>query len=102
MGSNTLSYKESITYLGLILDSKLTWDLQLKKPKRKSQNTAQFLVRLGIFYHKGRLELYNAFIYSRLNYGIEIYLNTTKSYTRKLFSIQNTSKFSSLNHFGQI
>ena len=52
MGNNTLSSKESTTYFGLILNSKLTWDLQIKKPKRKSQNTqntAQFLVRLGIF-----------------------------------------------------
>ena len=52
MGNNILSYKESTTDLGLILDSKLTWDLQIKETKKKSQNTAQFLVRSGIFYQK--------------------------------------------------
>ena len=50
MGNNTLSYKESTMYLGLILDSKLTWDLQIKETKKKLQSIAQFLVRLGIFY----------------------------------------------------
>ena len=35
MGNNTFSYKESTTYLGLILDSKLTWDLQIKETERK-------------------------------------------------------------------
>ena len=52
MGNNTSSYKESTTYLGLILDSKLTWYLQIKETKRKSQITALFLVRLGIFCQK--------------------------------------------------
>ena len=35
IGNNTLSYKESTTYLGSILDSKLTWDLQIKETKKK-------------------------------------------------------------------
>ena len=90
MGNNTLSYKESTTYLGLILDSKLTWDLQIKETKKKITKYCSIFSKVRHFLPKRcRLELYNAFIFSRLNYGIEICLNTTKSYTKKLLSTQN-------------
>ena len=36
-----------------------------------------------------RLALYNSFSFSRLNYGIELYLNTSKSYYKKLITGQN-------------
>ena len=88
--NNTLSYKESTTYLGLILDSKLTWDLQIKKTKKKITKYCSIFSKVRHFLPKRcRLELYNAFTFSRLNYRIEIYLNTTKSYTKKLLSIQS-------------
>ena len=99
MDSNTLSHKESTTYLGLILDSKLIWDLQIKKTKKKITKYCSIFSKVRYFLPKRcRLELYNALIFCRLNYGIEIYLKTTKRYTKKLLS----SKSSSLNHFGQI
>ena len=36
-----------------------------------------------------RKTVYNAFIFSRLNYGSEIYINTTKKYTNPLIVTQN-------------
>ena len=33
--------------------------------------------------------MYNAFIFSRLNYGSEMYLNTTKKYINPLIVTQN-------------
>ena len=90
MGNNTLSYKESTTYLGLILGSKLTWDLQIKETKKKITKYCSIFRKVRHFLSKTcRLQLYNAFIFSRLNYGIEIYLNATKGYTIKLLSTQN-------------
>ena len=84
IGDNTLSYKESTTYLGLILDSKLTWDLQIKETKKKITKYCSIFSKVRHFLPKRcRLELYSAFIFPRLNYGIEIYLNTTKSYIKK-------------------
>ena len=78
-GNNTLSYKESTTYFGLISDSKLTWDLQMKETKKKITKYFSIFSKVSHFSQKRcRLELYNAFIFSRFNYGIEIYLNTTE------------------------
>ena len=35
MGKNVLKYKENTSYLGLILDHKLTWETHIKKIKQK-------------------------------------------------------------------
>ena len=72
VGNNTLSYKESTTYLGLILDSKLTWDLQIEEIKKNITKYCSIFSKVKHFLPKRcRLELYNAFIFARLSYGIQ-------------------------------
>ena len=104
IGNNTLSYKESTTYPGLILDSKLTWDLQIKETKKKITNYCSIFSKVRHFLTKRcRLELYNAVIFSRLNYEIEIYLNVTKVTPKNYYPPRtDSSKSSRLNHFSQI
>ena len=90
MGGNKLSYKEITTYLGLIVDSKLTWKLQMKELIEKITKYCSIFSKVRHFLPKEcRLALYNSFIFSRLNYGIELYLNTNKSYYKKLITSQN-------------
>ena len=79
VGSNLLKYKETTKYLGIILDSNLTWESHIKEMNQK-------LIKYTGIFSKVRSCLpvacpktvYNAFIFSRLNYGSEIDVNTTK------------------------
>ena len=90
MGTKVLKYKENTRYLGLLLDHKLTWESHIKELNKK-------LVKYTGIFSKIRHCLpvschhtvYNAFISSRLNYGSEIYTNTTKKVIQPLVVTQN-------------
>ena len=90
VGSNVLKYRETTKYLGLILDGNLTWESHIKELNKK------LIQYTGIFSKIGHClpmtcckTVYNAFIFSRLNYGSEIYANTTKKYIQPLMVTQN-------------
>ena len=90
MGGNKLSYKEFTTYLRLIVDSKLSWELQMKELINKITKYCSIFSKVRHFLPKEcHLALYNSFIFSRLNYGIELYFSTNKSYYKKLITSQN-------------
>ena len=90
MGGNNMSYKEFTTYLSLIVDNKLTWELQMKELIKKITKYCSIFSKVRHFLPKEcRLALYNSFIFSRLNYGIKLYLNTSKSYYKKVITSQN-------------
>ena len=82
IGSNLLKYKATTKYLCIILDENLTWEGHTKELNQK------LIKYTGIFSSKVRYCLpmacqktvYNAFIFSRLNYGSEVYVNTKKKY----------------------
>ena len=85
IGSNLLKYKETTKYTGIILDSNRTWESHIKELNQK------LIKYTGIFSKVQyclpvacRKNVYNAFIFSRLNYGSEIYVNTTKTYIQTL------------------
>ena len=81
IGSNVLKYRETTKHLGLILEGNLTWKSHIKKLNK-------ILIQYTCIFSKIRhclpmtccKPVYNAFIFSRLNYGSEIYVNTTKKY----------------------
>ena len=92
MGGNKLSYKEFTTYLGLIVDSKITWELQMKELIKKITTFCSIFSKVKHFLPKeSRLALHSSIIFSRLICGIELYLNhnTSKSYYKKLITSQN-------------
>ena len=89
MGTKVLKYKENTRYLGLLLDHKLTWESHIKELNKK------LIKYTGIFSKirhclpvSCRHTVYNAFISSRLNYGSEIYTNTTKKVIQPLIVTQ--------------
>ena len=90
IGINTLTFKETTKYLGLLLDSKLTWENHIQELNKK-------MVKYTGIFSKVRHYLpitccktvYNAFMFSRLSYGSEIYFNTTKKYINPLIVTQN-------------
>ena len=90
IGSDVLKYRETTKYLSLILDGNLTWESHMKELNKK------LIQYTGIFSKIRRClpmtcckTVYNAFIFSRLNYGSEIYVNTTKEYIQPLMVAQN-------------
>ena len=90
MGSNVLKYKESTKYLGLILDSNLTWKSHIKELNQKLiKYTGIFSKVRYCLPSTCRKTVYSAFIFSRLNCGSEIYINTTKKYIQPLVVAQN-------------
>ena len=90
MDTKVLKYKENTRYLCLLLDHKLTWYSHI-------QELNKMLVKYTGIFSKIRYCLpltcrhtvYNAFISSRLNYGSEIYVNTTKKFIQPLIITKN-------------
>ena len=90
MGTNVLKYKENTRYFGLILDHKLTWETHIKELNKKLvQYTGIFSKIRHCLPVPCRHKVYNAFISSRLNYGSEIYKNTTRKFIQPLIVTQN-------------
>ena len=90
IGTNTLKFKETTKYLGLLLDSKLTWENHIQELNKKMvKHTGIFSKVRHYLPITCRKTVYNAFIFSRLSYGSEIYVNMTKKYINPLIVTQN-------------
>ena len=88
---NILKYKEHTNYLGLILDDKLTWKEHNDELNKKLVKYTGIFAKLQhILPMKCRKILYDAFIFSRLNYGVELYANNnTQGQLNTLMITQN-------------
>ena len=90
IGINTLKFKETTKYLGLLLDSKLTRENHIQELNKKMVKYTGIFSKVRHYLPiTCRKIVYNAFIFSRLNYGSEIYINTTKKYINPLIATQN-------------
>ena len=70
IGSNILKYKETKKYLGLILDKNLTWESHMKELNKKLINYTRIFSKVRHCLPLAcRKTIYNAFIFSKLNYG---------------------------------
>ena len=81
---------ESVKYIGLHIDEKLNWGTHI------DTICTSLIKYFGIFNHIKHLvsktlirQIYFAFVYSRINYGIEIYGSCSKKLLSKLQTIQN-------------
>ena len=81
---------QSVQYLGMLLDEKLHWH------EHVTQTCASLIKYFGIFDHiknfvsvKIARQLYFAFLYLRIQYGMEIYGNCAKKTLSKLQVMQN-------------
>ena len=74
IGSNLLKCKKTTKYLGVILDSKLTWGSYIKELNQKLIKYTGIFSKVRYCLPMAcRKTVYNAFVSSRLNYGSEIY-----------------------------
>ena len=82
----------SIRFLGVIINSKLTWEEHKQFVKRKVSKTLGILYRCRNIMNENELiNLYKTFIQSNLLYAIEVWGHTVTSPTDILAKIQNKS-----------
>jgi len=68
----TLEKKDTVKYLGILLDSQLSWQPQVSQVKRNISYGLGSLYKLRHFVPKKSLpNLYYSFIYSHISYGIK-------------------------------
>ena len=90
INNNTIKRVHSARFLGIILDEKLKWDDHVKQ---LSESLTQIINAFKIIKNyvpedKKRM-LYYAYIYSRIQYGIEMYGSASKKLIEKVQTKQN-------------
>jgi len=88
--NNQIVHQEySTTFLGIVLDSKLAWDLHIQKIKMKmSKNIGLLLKARRVFKRSTLLTLYYSFVYPYISYCIEVWGTAAKKFTDSLFKLQ--------------
>ena len=77
-------------YLGVLIDSELTWKEHIDHLYRKLLKFSGVFYRLRhILPYEVLKMIYFAFVYPQVLYGIEVYANTCKSYLKKLTVLNN-------------
>ncbi|XP_072162117.1 uncharacterized protein, partial [Bemisia tabaci] len=94
MGGTKLEFVESIRFLGLIFDRKLTWKehiLALESKCKQRMNIMKYLAHTSWGADKPTLlKIYRSFIRSKLDYGSILYGSANRSLLKKLDSIHNS------------
>ena len=81
IGENKLCYRECTKYLGLFLDDQLTWERHITETNKKIIKCERIFSKIRhLLPEECRNTLYNSFVFSRLNYGIEVYVNTERNF----------------------
>ena len=74
----------------MFLDDQLTWKCQIAETNRKIIKDAGIFSKMRHLLPEERCNtLYNSFVFSRLNYGNEVYVNTEKKFLTPLKTSQN-------------
>ena len=87
---DVIQKSDSVRYLGLIIDEKLTWEKHIDELGNKINRYASIFRKIRDLLPKKCLRsLYNAFIQSRRDYAIEIYGDATKKLIQRSQVHQN-------------
>ena len=92
IGNNNIKHVPNIKYLGIIIDEKLSW-------KEHSENVIRDLIKIISTFklirhyipNKCKKQLYYAYVYSKISYGLEIYGNASRALMKKIQVLQNKS-----------
>ena len=84
--------KENMKILGVWVDEDLKWNKQISNMKAKAFNNARNLSRVNqILPMKTKIQLYNSYVASQLNYGDIIWGGCSQENKKKLQQVQNFS-----------
>ena len=87
LNGTPLLQKEFVKYLGLLIDSKLSWNHHIDYLKKKLNSGISIIYKLRRFLNEKQLkDIYFAFIHSNILYGLEVWGAADKS---KLSSVSN-------------
>jgi hypothetical protein len=92
INNTTIKRTSSTKYLGIILDEKLKWDdhiASLQKSLMKTTNSLKIIKHY--IPEKNKILLFNAYISSKIQYGIELYGRANSSLLNKIQVRQNRS-----------
>ena len=90
VGGHKLRYNEFTKYLELIIDHQLTWNKHNTELNKKVVKYTGIFSKLRDLLPKAcRMTLYNSFVFSRLNYGVEVYAKTNMKFLSRLKTSQN-------------
>ena len=92
-----------VTYLGVLIDSTLSWKNQVEYVSKKIRQSIGILCKLRYFFTKGILiNLYYALIYPFLIYGLTSWGNTYVSNLKPIYTLQKRAlriiTFSAFDH----
>lgn len=90
MGNYTVERAESAKYLGVTLDEYLNWEAHIDLLKTQITKTLNaFKIIKNYIPTENKIQLYYAYIYSRIKYGIEVYGRANTLQMHKLQVKQN-------------
>ena len=88
----TINRVAAVKYLGIYLDDKLKFDKHISELNNSLTKTINaFKIIKNYIPPNQKKALYFAYVYSRIQYGIEIYSNTNTSLIKKVQTKQNTA-----------
>lgn len=92
LDTNLIAVCNSVSFLGVVLDSNLKFILHISLVKKKTAYGIRALIKARPFFsHDALLSLYFSFIHSHLNYGIVAWGNTYHCHTSSAQHIRNQS-----------
>ena len=84
-----ISEKDHVKYLGIMIDSGLTWQAHIDHVSKKISRTIGLLYKIRYFVNKEMLiMLYYSLVFSHLNYGIEVWGSTYDIYLNRILILQ--------------
>ena len=90
IGNYIIPRSNCVKYLGVQLDDTLSWKPHILYLEKKIKRfIGIFYKRRGLLSYSCRKNLYYAFVYSNIQYGIEVYANTFPTYLSRISIINN-------------
>ena len=84
-----ITQKNSIKYLGIMIDSGLTWQLHIDSLSKKISRSIGLIYKIKTFVSKSILRmLYYSLIFSHLSYAIEVWGSADTTYLNRLLILQ--------------
>ena len=89
MHKNAISEKDNVKYLGIIIDSTLTWRIHIDKVSIKMSQALGLLYKIRPFVNiKIMKSLYYSLVYPHLLYAIEVWGSADDTHLNRIFILQ--------------
>ena len=92
LDNDPLIQKDCVKYLGIFIDSKLSWENHIDHVKKKLSSGLAIIFKLRHYLSQNQLkDLYFAFIHSNILYGLEIWGAANKTKLDAISKLMNKS-----------